>query len=132
TSGASVTEPLGAFDMSIARRSDVRLTYRQLAIGQMSQDELLSILAARKRYKNELFAEAFAALEKDPTLADMNVCKTMEQMESGDCLADEALIAAAKAAAAGTAMAAAPASSTSAAGTSAAPGTYPLPAPASA
>jgi hypothetical protein len=78
-----------------------RVTFRQLAVGQMLPGELTSILKARNRYKKDLFAEAIAALEQDPTLADLEVCKTMEQAETGECLTDSVLIASATPTAAG-------------------------------
>jgi hypothetical protein len=78
-----------------------RVTFRQLAVGQMSPAELVSVLKARNRYKKDLFAEAIAALEQNPTLADLEVCKTMEQAETGECLTDSVLIASATPTAAG-------------------------------
>jgi hypothetical protein len=96
---------------------DQRLTFRQLAVGQMSPDELLSTLRARNRYKKELFAEAIEALERDPTLADLDICKTMEQAETGECLTDSVLLASASATAAGRAAAAETAPAQPAAGT---------------
>jgi hypothetical protein len=125
-----ITGVVGASGTRAAGAAGGRLTYRQLAIGQMSQDDLLEMLAARDRYKDELFAEAIAALERDPTLADLDVCKTMEQIETGDCLADEALIAAAKATASGTATSAAPAPGTPTATAAPMPGTSTAAAPA--
>ena len=111
-----------------------RLTFRQLDVGQMSPGELLSTLRARNRYKKELFAEAIAALEQDPTLADLDVCKTTEQMETGECLVDTVLAASATATAAGRiappeAAPAQPAADPSAAGTAAPAATTPSSAP---
>jgi hypothetical protein len=93
-----VVDSLSAFQ---AGAPGQRLTFRQLDVALMSPDELLSTLRARNRYKKDLFAEAIAALEKDPTLADLEVCKTMEQIETGECLVDTVLVASVTATAAG-------------------------------
>ncbi len=69
------------------------LRYRPLAIGTMSPDELLAALTARNRYKEELLADAIAALSQDPTLPDVDVCKSMEQLNTGECLADAIVLA---------------------------------------
>jgi hypothetical protein len=87
---------------------DERLTFRHLDVAQMTPIELQAMLNARDRYKKALFAEAIAALEKDPTLADVDICKTTEQIASGECLADAVLVASATATAAGRVSVATP------------------------
>lgn len=60
-------------------------------VGSLSQDGLAAILAARDRYKKNLFAEADARLTKDPKLADVGACQRIADAQAGTCLITESM-----------------------------------------
>ncbi|WP_418319282.1 YDG domain-containing protein [Piscinibacter sakaiensis] len=65
--------------------------FRAIPVEQMSQDALTSLLAARDQYKKALFAEAIRALERNPALADVPACTTIQEVDNGTCLITEDL-----------------------------------------
>jgi hypothetical protein len=67
------------------------LAYGRLPVSDMSMRSLEFLLAARDELKRELFAQAIAELERDPSLPDLPACQTPEQVESGRCLITETL-----------------------------------------
>lgn len=60
-------------------------------VGSLSQDGLAAVLAARDRYKKNLFAEADARLTKDPKLADVGACQRIADAQAGTCLITETM-----------------------------------------
>ena len=58
---------------------------------QMSRPEVQTLLAARDRYKKQVFATGLFKLDQDPTLADVRPCKSEAELSSGNCLITEAL-----------------------------------------
>lgn len=72
----------------------------------VSREEAMTLLAARGRYKQKVFAKGVYRLQEDPRLADAPVCATEADLETGKCLVTEELkqrIQAARQAAAGAA-----------------------------
>ena len=79
------------------------LAYPPLDFSRLPRDEIQSLLAARSRYKQQVFSRGIFALQQDPTLADVRGCRTEAEIETGLCLITEQLkaqIQAARAAAA--------------------------------
>jgi hypothetical protein len=64
-------------------------SFRSLPVDSMSEESLVALLAARDKYKKEIFAAALAELDKDPHLADAPDCQTAKQAETGECLVTE-------------------------------------------
>lgn len=81
------TAPAGTTGSSRATASD----FGELAIGSMSYDALQGLLAARDRYKKILFEEALGELERNPALADLRLCRNVQEAEEGVCLMSEPL-----------------------------------------
>ena len=65
--------------------------FTSVSLGSMSMDQLASLLAARDRYKKNLFAGAIHQLEEDPTLADVRPCQSVKEVDTGTCLITEEL-----------------------------------------
>jgi filamentous hemagglutinin family protein len=64
-------------------------SFQRIARASMSQNELAALLAARDRFKKELFAEALERLATDPALADAPACTSVQQAAAGSCLMSE-------------------------------------------
>ena len=65
--------------------------FRAMNYSLMTRPELQTLLAARDRYKKQVFANGLYKLDQDPTLADVRPCKTEAELSSGNCLITEAL-----------------------------------------
>ncbi len=65
--------------------------FRTLDLGNMPLDATAALLNARERYKKAIFADALAELEKNPGLADLPTCQTVEQAAAGNCLVTEGI-----------------------------------------
>jgi autotransporter-associated beta strand protein len=65
--------------------------FRAMNFSQMPRPEVQSLLAARERYKKQVFATGLFKLEQDPSLADVRACKTEAELSSGNCLITEGL-----------------------------------------
>ena len=66
-------------------------TFRSVDLATLTFDQTAALLSARDRYKRAIFADALAELERDPSLADVPSCQTVEQAAAGNCLITEAL-----------------------------------------
>jgi filamentous hemagglutinin family protein len=66
-------------------------TFRSVDLASLTLDQTAALLSARDRYKRTIFADALAELERDPSLADVPSCPTVEQAAAGNCLITEAL-----------------------------------------
>jgi hypothetical protein len=66
-------------------------TFGAVPVSELAQSSLASLLSARDRYKQRVFAEAIDQLERDVTLADAAECKSVQQIETGTCLMSESL-----------------------------------------
>ena len=67
------------------------VSFGPLDLSGMSQDAIATVLATRERFKQALFAEAIQRLERDPTLADLADCNTLEQASAGTCVVTDAI-----------------------------------------
>jgi hypothetical protein len=67
------------------------LAYPPLDFSRLPRDEIQSLLAARARYKQQVFSRGIFALQQDPTLADVRGCRTEAEIETGLCLITEQL-----------------------------------------
>jgi hypothetical protein len=65
--------------------------FRAIPVDEMSQDALTTLLVARDEYKKALFASAIRQLEQDPSLADLQPCKSAQEVDNGSCLITEDL-----------------------------------------
>jgi len=70
---------------------DSKPSFAGVRLSAMSQDELAGMLAARDQYKKALFADSIHKLERDPSLADLPLCKSRNDVEQGRCLLTDAL-----------------------------------------
>ncbi len=68
-----------------------RIAFGSLDVGNLSLEELTTLLVARGKFKKSLFGEAVRLLENDPTLADAPACLSVEQLDTGTCLVTEEL-----------------------------------------
>lgn len=89
---AAIPSPLTdrALDVTQALVPGEALRFRSVPVGDMSQEALAALLASRDRLKQNLFADALAALARDPRAADAKACETPQQAESGTCLITDA------------------------------------------
>lgn len=141
--------PSGVLDLSVAPDGrertmalQIESTFRPVPLSSMGPAELGAFLAAREQYKHNLLAGAVTALERNPGLADLRECLTLQEVEQGICLVTPALKAQLAAAAPGASVsvvsptpgpvAAAPAPSVSPAPVSPAPAAAPAAAPSAA
>jgi filamentous hemagglutinin family protein len=88
--------------------ADPGSAFRSIPVAQMTEESLEALLASREEYKKALFKDAIAELEQNPELADVPVCQTVKQMQSGVCLVTDTLkseVVAARAAIAGPTVA---------------------------
>ncbi len=67
------------------------LAFPPLDFSRLPRDEIQSLLAARARYKQQVFAKGVYALQEDPTLADVRACRTEAEIDTGLCLITEQL-----------------------------------------
>jgi filamentous hemagglutinin family protein len=107
------------------------LSFGALDFSRLPRDEIQTLLAARARFKKQIFADGIYRLQQDPTLADVRPCRNEAETDTGQCLITEDLkrqIQAAREAARLRAEAAAAAAAAAAA--TAAPGTVAPPRPA--
>jgi hypothetical protein len=61
---------------------------------RLSRDEVQTLLAARARYKQQVFSRGVYRLQQDPSLADVRACRTEAELQTGDCVITEQLKAA--------------------------------------
>lgn len=66
-------------------------SFEPVSLSDMSGQALADMLDARAQYKRTLFADAVAALEKNPALADMPPCRSRDELRSGACVLTDAL-----------------------------------------
>lgn len=118
--------------MSATRPADGDgVVFPSLPVSSMEERELARALAAREQYKKAVFAASLEALARDPSLADLPGCQTVEQAESGRCLVTESFKQRVQSAGAGGAVTALD-PATGPAGTSSTPAAAPVAAPAAA
>ena len=63
-----------------------RVSFEQMPLAEMSPDAVAGLLSSRDLYKKSVFAHALARLEQDPTLGEMGLCLSLEELEQGECL----------------------------------------------
>ncbi len=67
------------------------LSYAPLDFSRLPRDEVQTLLAARARYKQQVFADGIHRLQQDPTLADVRACRDETELDTGKCLITEEL-----------------------------------------
>jgi hypothetical protein len=86
-----VLDVMPALAGSLAPGGPAEPVFRAMNYSLMSRPEVQTLLAARDRYKKQVFATGLFKLDQDPTLADVRPCKTEIELNSGNCLITEAL-----------------------------------------
>jgi hypothetical protein len=76
---------------SLAGESGGALRFGALDFSRLPRDEVQTLLAARARYKQQVFADGIHRLQQDPTLADVRACRNEAELDSGQCLITEEL-----------------------------------------
>ena len=67
------------------------LTFRAIDLSRLPRDEVQSLLAARARYKQKVFAKGVYRLQQAPNLADVRACTTEAELQTGACIVTELL-----------------------------------------
>lgn len=67
------------------------LAFEALDWSALPRDEVQTLLAARARYKQNVFSRGVFKLKQDPTLADVRACRTPQEIDTGVCLITEEL-----------------------------------------
>jgi filamentous hemagglutinin family protein len=65
--------------------------FQAVDVASQSPAALGDLLVARDAYKLNLFTQATTELEKNPGVADVRQCQTLNEIESGSCMLTEAL-----------------------------------------
>jgi len=86
-----VLDVMPALAGSLAPGGPAEPVFRAMNYSLMSRPEVQTLLAARDRYKKQVFATGLFKLDQDPTLADVRPCRTEIELSSGNCLITEAL-----------------------------------------
>jgi filamentous hemagglutinin family protein len=76
---------------SLAGEAAGGLSFAALDFSRLPRDEVQTLLAARARYKQQVFADGIHRLQQDPTLADVRACRNEAELDSGQCLITEEL-----------------------------------------
>jgi filamentous hemagglutinin family protein len=63
-----------------------RTSFGSIKISSMSQEQLSALLDFRKKFKTKLFADAIYKLDIDPSLANVQPCPSLAEINSGKCL----------------------------------------------
>ncbi|MFO1267214.1 MAG: caspase family protein, partial [Rubrivivax sp.] len=79
------------FDAAVALDGGEGQPERTLDWASLPRDEAISLLAARGRYKQKVFAKGVYRLQQDPRLADAPACANEAEAQSGKCIVTEAL-----------------------------------------
>ncbi|MBL8305454.1 MAG: caspase family protein [Rubrivivax sp.] len=87
---AVLGETLAALTASTASGSG-GVSFDALDWSRLSRDEVQTLLAARARYKQQVFSRGVFRLQQDPTLADVRACRTEAELQTGDCVITEQL-----------------------------------------
>ncbi len=66
--------------------ADGGVAFRTLDISRLPRDEVQTLLAARARYKQKIFASSISRLQQDPSLADVRACRNETELASGECV----------------------------------------------
>lgn len=109
------------FDAAVALEGGDGQPAGTLDWSTVSREEAQTLLAARSRFKQKVFAKGVYRLQEDPRLADAPLCTNEAELETGRCLISEELKQRVQAARAAAASAGAP-SASSAPGATATPG----------
>ncbi|MCV2371296.1 YDG domain-containing protein [Paucibacter oligotrophus] len=83
--------PVPAVNTVTAAMAAPGVSFDQVLVGSMSLEALTDLLNSREIYKKALFADAIHQLELNENLADLHVCLTLEELDSGNCLITEEL-----------------------------------------
>ncbi|MBS0447273.1 MAG: caspase family protein, partial [Proteobacteria bacterium] len=75
--------PLGSTDQDAS--------FASVPLDAMTPEAIAALLAARDAYKDRLFADAIAELQRNPALADTPACADLRQAQTGECLLTEQL-----------------------------------------
>ncbi|WP_231638312.1 MBG domain-containing protein, partial [Piscinibacter sakaiensis] len=65
--------------------------FAPIPVGELTEAQLTTLLAARDRYKKALFEVSLRRLESDPGLADLPACQSAKEVDNGTCLITEDL-----------------------------------------
>jgi len=79
------------FDAAVALEGGDGQPQGTLDWSGVSREEAMTLLAARGRYKQKVFAKGVYRLQEDPRLADAPVCATETDLETGKCVITEEL-----------------------------------------
>ncbi|MCW5635503.1 MAG: filamentous hemagglutinin N-terminal domain-containing protein, partial [Rubrivivax sp.] len=73
-------------DAALASEGGEGTPQRALDWSSLSREEAISLLAARARYKQKVFARGVYRLQQDPRLAEAPACTTEAELETGLCI----------------------------------------------
>lgn len=79
------------FDAAVALEGGEGMSERTLDWSSLPREEAISLLAARARYKQKVFANGVYRLQQDPRLGDAPVCANETEAQTGRCIVTEAL-----------------------------------------
>lgn len=79
------------FDAAVALEGGDGQPQGTLDWSGVSREEAMTLLAARGRYKQKVFAKGVYRLQRDPRLAEATVCATETDLETGKCVITEEL-----------------------------------------
>ncbi|HSW03523.1 caspase family protein, partial [Aquabacterium sp.] len=91
-SGSRVHADAGVVDMSGTGASSGRTEakpsgdFAPVNLSSLSKAEVQGLLDGRQLFMQNLLADAVAKLERNPTLADLRECRTLQEAEQGTCL----------------------------------------------
>jgi hypothetical protein len=74
-----------------ASQTAADLTFEAIDWSRLPRDEVQTLLAARARYKQNVFAKGVYSLQQDPQLADVRPCRTPAEIDTGVCLVTDEL-----------------------------------------
>ncbi len=77
-------------DRTMALVCSTTNTFAPLDLASMTREQAELVLELRRQCKKELYADAIAQLERDPTLADVPLCTDAAQAQAGTCRLTEA------------------------------------------
>jgi len=70
---------------------DPNTVFAGLKLSSLSADEIMDILAARAEYKKNMLQEGIRQLERQPELADLPACESLQELQAGRvCLLTQA------------------------------------------
>ena len=103
-----LTSPPASSGGTTNAASPAATSFAPVRLSGLSMDALAAMLADRDAYKQALLAEASSKLEKNPRLADVKACQSLQEAAAGTCTVTDELKRKAQAEGTAQALASAP------------------------